>query len=151
MTTAYIAAPLFNDAEKAFNLTVDSRLHEAGFRTYLPQRDGGDGAAMVARGAEPGTVRAQLFTADVTALRTCDLLIMVLDGRVPDEGACVELGIAYAQNTPCVGLQTDARRFSGTNNNLMITGILSTIATTLDELVAHVSQYLVLSESAGDR
>ena len=32
----------------------------------------------------------------MSAIKNCDILIFFLDGRVPDEGACVELGMAYA-------------------------------------------------------
>jgi nucleoside 2-deoxyribosyltransferase len=133
--TAYIAAPLFNQAEKAFNLTVDAELRAAGLKTYLPQRDAGEGAAMVARGMDPAEVRDTLFRADIDALRACDLLVMILDGRVPDEGACVELGIAYALNKPCFGLQTDIRRFADQSNNLMIDAILDTTVHTVQDLV----------------
>ena len=35
----YIAAPLFNEAERAFNLRVDEMLTGMGFRTFLPQRE----------------------------------------------------------------------------------------------------------------
>ncbi|HAP54840.1 MAG TPA: hypothetical protein DCQ16_02605 [Spirochaetaceae bacterium] len=45
----------------------------------------------------------------------CDVFPLILDGRVPDEGACVELGMVYAQkylnNTDktILGLSTDPR------------------------------------------
>lgn len=34
---------------------------------------------------------------------------MLVDGRVPDEGACVELGLAYAYGKRCYGAKTDTR------------------------------------------
>ena len=43
------------------------------------------------------------------------MFLFVLDGRVPDEGACVELGIAYCQkylhngDKRLLGLYTDTR------------------------------------------
>ncbi|GAB3474121.1 nucleoside 2-deoxyribosyltransferase [Amycolatopsis cihanbeyliensis] len=144
MLTAYIAAPLFCEAEKTFNLAVDAALRAADIDTYLPQRDGGEGVAMVAAGADPVQVRQHLFTADVNAVRRCDLLVMLLDGRVPDEGACVELGLAYAWGKPCFGLQTDTRRFVGQSNNLMIDSILTVTTSTLDELVAEINQYFLV-------
>lgn len=132
----YLAAPLFNDAEKNFNLTVDTAVRAAGFDTYLPQRDGGEGIALVRQGHDEQTVRRQLFASDVTAVRDCDALVFILDGRVPDEGACVELGMAYAWHKPAFGLQTDCRRFGGTDfNNLMIDHALTGgIARTLPDL-----------------
>ncbi|RAS59418.1 nucleoside 2-deoxyribosyltransferase-like protein [Lentzea atacamensis] len=121
MTIAYIAAPLFNDAEKAFNLLVDAALREIGLDTWLPQRDGGEAAPLVRQGLNENTVRTRLFEMDCDAIRRCGVFVFVLDGRVPDEGGCVELGMAYARGVPCFGLQTDSRRFGGTDsNNLMI-------------------------------
>lgn len=151
MLTAYIAAPLFCDAEKTFNLAVDAALRAAGISTYLPQRDGGEGAAMVAAGADPVQVREQLFTADINAVRRCDLLVMVLDGRVPDEGACVELGLAHAWDKPCFGLQTDIRRFADQSNNLMIDSILKVTTPTLDGLIAEINQHFLTLPSVAVR
>ncbi len=36
----YFGAPLFCEAEKAFNLGLTGKLEERGFSVYLPQRDG---------------------------------------------------------------------------------------------------------------
>jgi nucleoside 2-deoxyribosyltransferase len=132
---------LFCDAERSFNLTVDEALRTAGLDTYLPQRDGGEGAKMVASGMDPSVVRSKLFASDTEAIRRCDFLIMLLDGRVPDEGACVELGIAYALEKPCFGLQTDIRRFADQSNNLMIDSILIDTADTVDDLIRDVTNF----------
>lgn len=141
---AYIAAPLFCDGEKAFNLRVDTALRALGISTYLPQRDGGEAARLVREGHDEHTVRQRLFDADCAAIAACDLFVFVLDGRVPDEGGCVELGMAYARNVPCFGLQTDSRRFGGTDsNNLMIDYALTAgIAGCVDELTRLVRPYL---------
>ena len=44
---AYIAAPLFSQAEKEFNVCVDAVVRSLGLDTYLPQRDGGEAARLV--------------------------------------------------------------------------------------------------------
>ena len=49
---------------------------------------------------------------------------MVLDGRIPDEGACVELGIAYANGKRCYGVKTDARSVE-INMVMSVKGLLS--------------------------
>lgn len=133
---AYIAGPMFCAAEKTFNLRVDACLRGLGFTTYLPQRDGGEAAVLVRQGLDEDTVRRRIFTRDVDAVRDCDLLVFVLDGRVPDEGACVELGMAHALGRACFGLQTDSRRFGGTDsNNLMIDlALTGGIARSLEDL-----------------
>lgn len=147
---AYVAAPLFNDAEKTFNLLLDARLHTAGPDTYLPQRDGGEATETVRRGLDEATVRRELFYKDVAAVAACDLFVFVLDGRVPDEGACVELGLAHARNKPCFGLQIDSRRFGGPGtNNLMIDDALDRgIGRTLDELVTAVTMSIASNTPA---
>ncbi len=133
---AYIAGPLFNDAEKAFNLKVDALIQSLGIESYLPQRDGGESIRMIREGQPPERVRRRLFELDVSGVRACDLFICILDGRVPDEGTCVELGMAYILEKECIGYQTDSRRFALDYNNLMIENALNGgIAQTLDGLI----------------
>jgi len=36
---AYLAAPLFTDAERAFNVSLPAALTAAGHNVYLPQRE----------------------------------------------------------------------------------------------------------------
>ena len=43
----------------------------------------------------PEERRHAMFRLDRDTILTYDVFLFVLDGRVPDEGACVELGIAY--------------------------------------------------------
>ena len=38
-----------------------------------------------------------IFPLDRDQVNKADIFLFVLDGRVPDDGACVELGIAYGQ------------------------------------------------------
>ena len=132
---AYIAGPLFNDAEKAFNLKVDALVQSLGIQTYLPQRDGGESIRMIREGQPPERVRRRLFELDVSQVRACDLFVCILNGRVPDEGTCVELGMAYILGKECIGYQTDSRRFALDYNNLMIENALNGgLALTLDQL-----------------
>lgn len=49
---------------------------------------------------------------------------MVMDGRVPDEGACVELGIAFESGIECFSIMTDVRTSEYGTDNFMITGAL---------------------------
>ena len=78
---AYIAGPLFNDAEKAFNLKVDALVQSLGIQTYLPQRDGGELIRMIREGQPPERVRRRLFELDVSQVRACDLFIWILDAE----------------------------------------------------------------------
>ena len=74
-----------------------------------------------------------------------DILIMLLDGRVPDEGACVELGIGYANHKRCYGIKGDARSVElDMDLNPMITGCFTKLFYNLDneELIKSLEEYL---------
>jgi nucleoside 2-deoxyribosyltransferase len=130
----YIAAPLFNEGEREFNLKVDSLVSSLGLNTFLPQRDAGDASKLVTEGGSPQEVKRRLFDLDYSRVRSCDILLFLIDGRAPDEGSCVELGMAYALGKPCIGFQTDSRRFAPHGNNVMVDGSLRGMAKTWDEL-----------------
>lgn len=74
---------------------------------------------------------------------------MNLDGRVPDEGACVELGIAYASGERCYGFKTDTRSVElGLDLNPMISGCMTRIFKNYDgeKLLEEIKQYLSENE-----
>lgn len=107
--TIYFAGPLFSDAEIEFNLKLTKVLEDCGYKVFLPQRDTGLVADLDKKSEKE---KAHIiFESDVKGLLESDIIVMVLDGRVPDEGACVELGIAYANNKRCYGIKTDVRSF----------------------------------------
>ncbi len=116
----YISAPLFNEMELKFNSELANFLERSGFSTYLPQRDGGEDEMLLKDPDLWPETSKRVFQRDVDALKSSSALIMVMDGRVPDEGACVELGMAYAFGKICIGFQTDNRRFATGQNNLML-------------------------------
>ena len=75
----------------------------------------------------PEERRLAMFHLDRTRILDAEVFLFVLDGRVPDEGACVELGIAYCQKylqdgeKLLVGLHTDTRAaFIGGRLNPMV-------------------------------
>lgn len=116
----YIAAPLFTEFEKRGNEKIDTILRKCGHETYLPQRDGGCFSEL------PDLIDGvpkDLFIhrEDIKALNWCDTILFVFDGRVPDEGACFELGYAYAKGKRCIGYKTDTRSLICGCDNLMLT------------------------------
>ncbi len=126
MTKIYFAAPLFNEAEKAYNLQLARVLEEAGYFVFLPQRDGYEAPKMPGMTEEEKAVK--IFAADIAAIDESDVLFMVLDGRVPDEGACVELGYAFAKGKRCYGIRSDVRAAErGLELNPMLTGCFNAI------------------------
>jgi len=138
----YFAGPLFSEAERAFNAGLTTRLEACGFTVFLPQRDGVERGKSQFEGLTDDERRVALFTKDRDEILSADIFLMVLDGRVPDEGACVELGIAYAQKylnktqKMLVGLHTDQRAaFLRSKLNPMVKVPFDFIATSQEELV----------------
>jgi len=115
MAKIYFAGPLFNDAEKAFNAALTQQLEQLGFAVFLPQRDGVESNQAPYCTMTPEKRRQVLFELDRDQVLSCDIFLFILDGRVPDEGAALELGIAYTdrllrnKNRRLLGLQTDIR------------------------------------------
>jgi hypothetical protein len=123
----YLAGPLFSEAERRFNLELTHRLEVIGFDVFLPQRDGVERDRPPYDTMTPEERRHAMFRLDRTRILDADVFVFVLDGRVPDEGACVELGIAYCQKylqdgeKLLVGLHTDTRAaFIGGRLNPMV-------------------------------
>lgn len=132
---AYYAAGLFNEAERSFNLRVKTMLDELGFETWFPQEDAGFLEQYTEQGMTLEEARHHIYAQNLKAVEASDVLIFCLDGRVPDEGACIEAGVAFGRGKKCIGLQTDFRAVEPGGNNLMIDGILDyQIANTIDEL-----------------
>jgi len=129
----YIASPLFSQAELRFNKAI-KQLLEPFFTVYLPQEDGGLMSEMVKEGIPSHIASETVFRLDVQAIKDCDYLLMVLDGRAIDEGAAFELGLAFSLGKECIGLQTDIRRLLPSGNNPMIKQALSHTFDSLDEL-----------------
>ena len=90
----YFAGPLFNQAEKDYNLKIANLLEKHGYKVFLPQRDGFEAALLEGKTEEE--ITKLIFEKDVSEVLKADVLVFNLDGRIPDEGACIELGIAYA-------------------------------------------------------
>lgn len=131
----YFAGPLFSEAERRFNLSLTRKLEAAGFIVFLPQRDGVDRDRPPYDALAPEERRQAMFDLDRSRIIASDIFLFVLDGRVPDEGACVELGIAYGHKWSetgekfLVGLHTDSRAaFVGSRLNPMVSVALDRLA-----------------------
>lgn len=130
----YLAGPLFSEAEREYNQRLKKQLLPF-FNVYLPQEDGGLMVEMIAEGMRPEEAVNNVFAIDVDAIETCDLFLIILDGRSVDEGAAFELGFAYARGKPCYGLKTDFRQLLATGNNPMIDCGLNRVFSDLESLL----------------
>lgn len=139
----YFAGPMFSQGEKDFNLKLVKVLEDHGYEVFLPQRDGIEAALLEGKTAEEKL--KIIFEKDVNEITKADILVMLIDGRVPDEGACIELGIAYAQGKRCYGLKTDTRTIQlDLDNNPMIEGCFIRYFKNYsgDKLIEELEQYL---------
>ncbi len=131
---AYMAGPLFDEGERWFMEQLDARVSNAGFRTFLPQRDN------VAK--TPDTVD-QIFETNRAAIDRADLLVVNLNGVTTDDGTAWEIGYAYARKVYAIGYHSDWRdRFSDEVVNLMLERSLDALARDLDELDRYLADYL---------
>lgn len=135
MTKIYIAGPLFSEAELEYNLRLDNFLANLGYKTFLPQRDGYKLADLLLKDNQISTAMDIIFKKDLNEIRNSDIIIFIMDGRVPDEGACLEVGYAYALGKECIGIKTDSRALMHNLDNPLIAGALnSRIAKNFQEL-----------------
>lgn len=110
----YIAGPLFSEADRSYNLLIDTLCREEGFDTFLPQRD----APVL--GADN---KDEVFYAELKANSEADLIVANLGGVDVDvdSGTAWELGYAVAQHKQVIGLHTGWRCYSACEAvNLMI-------------------------------
>ncbi len=146
----YFAGPLFSKAEKEFNQKLTGKLERVGFEVFLPQRDGVTGDKPPYDKMSREERRKAMFNLDKERILKSDIFLFILDGRVPDEGACVELGIAYCQKELqqkkklLIGLKTDSRAVQiATELNPMIKVPLKQVFGTEDELIQFLKKYKV--------
>lgn len=124
--TIYLAAPLFNKAERDFNSSLMNLLEPCA-NVYLPQIDGDLFVDLVAQGEGPDLASKKIFDNDIKAIKDCDVLLAVLNGQSVDEGVSFELGVAWCLNKVCVGFKDDARQLMPIGGNPMIERSLSSL------------------------
>jgi nucleoside 2-deoxyribosyltransferase len=143
----YLAGPLFNQTELAFNARLAAAIEEMGYDVYLPQRDGLE--PEVVDGPITGSIAQQIFDLDLEQVFACDVLLCVLDGRVPDEGTAVEIGLAHADRMHehhgrvLIGYTTDRRHELGAGLNAMLLGALDEVYTDEVALLERLRSLLV--------
>ena len=154
----YCAGPLFNPSERAEMEMLAETLEQAGFETFLPQRDG-----LLFGGIVPDLMRAgypleatqwmarqAIFALDVYhVLVGSDGALVNLNGRVPDEGALVEGAIAWTAGKAVVLFKDDARALIAGLDNPLVAGLGSfRVVSHADDLPRAMSR--ALTQSASD-
>lgn len=136
--SVYLAAPLFSDIERAGNRDIAKRLLGVA-DVFVPQDDGLLLVDVVKNGVPIEEAKLQIFQGDIAAITRCDVLVIVMDGRTIDEGACFELGYAYALGKVCVGLKTDMRSLLPIGDNPMIECAVRHVFRQIDDLAEWLS------------
>jgi len=130
----FLAAPLFSEAERAFNAQIAKNLRENCFEVWLAQE-----APFLQHGHHEEKKR--IYEDDILALKTSDVVVAVLDGAEVDSGVAYEMGYAKALGKPLVGLKTDYRTFSGMEEvNLMLAVSVSALCKNINEVIDFLSK-----------
>lgn len=131
--SVYLAGPLFSLNERQWNVSLRNKLSDF-CDVYLPQEDGALLVDLVASGVPVSEAKNAIFEGDLRAIERCDILLLVMDGRVIDEGASFELGYAFSRGKICIGLKTDVRSLLPIGDNPMIECALRGAFSDIDEV-----------------
>ena len=96
----YIAGKLGTGTEKKFLEEIDSLCKSLGLKTFLPHRDIG-----ICKDIKDVK---RIFEGDIiNGFKDCKLIIANLNGFHVGAGTSWELGYAYANKIPAIGIKTD--------------------------------------------
>jgi nucleoside 2-deoxyribosyltransferase len=132
MARVYCAGPLFNAYEQAEMSQIASVLEEAGYSTFLPQRDGLEFTHLALEcqahsmrcDVAHALVQRAIFALDIyELLGNADAVVANLNGRVPDEGAIVEAALAWHSGKALGLYKADTRATFDGSDNPMLTGL----------------------------
>jgi nucleoside 2-deoxyribosyltransferase len=133
----YCSGALFCPTEVSEMAKISNTLEDAGYDTYLPQRDGGETILMMlADNPFAGSnfthpisnfLSNTSFALDIYEILKCDYFLINLNGRVPDDGAISELGVAFAAGKPIVQFKSDIRSMFNGRDHPMISGATSNL------------------------
>lgn len=130
MKNVYCSGPLFCPEEIAGMNAIAKVLEDAGYGTFLPHKDGleryvlgfvNTSLNINILGMRDRIDRA-IFALDVYQIvEHCEYFVFNMNGRVPDEGAVAEAGIAFATGKPVVLYKNDYRStFCGKDNSMLL-------------------------------
>ncbi len=130
----YIAGKLCTDDERDYLEKVAEICESLGFRTFLPHRDVG-----LAKNIKDVK---KIFEGDIiNGFKDVNLIVAVLDGLHVGAGTAWELGYAYANKIPAIGLKTDEPIEEALEYLSSILIASMDIATSLDELKRKLKKY----------
>lgn len=131
----YCSGPMFSPGDLYDQLNVAATLEEAGYSTYLPQRDGIDLGDLLVKLQDPAIdvatmnqavllLRKAIYAMDTYQVTgNSQALVFNMNGRVPDDGSVVELSMAYMAGLPVVIYKDTPITSEGKYDNPMIQGM----------------------------
>jgi nucleoside 2-deoxyribosyltransferase len=137
MVTVYLAGPLFSKAELDYNKTIQQLLLNMGFDVFFPQDETKDDMAQY-----DDQNQFAIFQTCLNGLKRSGIVVAVLDGPDVDSGTSWEIGYAYANKKPIIGIRTDFRILTPKEKvNLMIQETLDAFVDNLDDLEKVMRRY----------
>ena len=102
----YFANALFFQADINYNAQLAAQIRNLSpqIDLYLPQENNDINDKQAYADSK------MIAHADTAKLLASDLVIAILDGNTIDNGVASEIGVAYAQKIPIIGLYTDTRQ-----------------------------------------
>jgi len=154
----YCAGPLFNPKEQEEMRQIASELEESDYSVFLPQRDGLEFAKLFPCFSERGIssregqliLNMAIFSLDVSEIMDSDGLLLNMNGRVPDEGAMVEAGIAWSRNKVIIIFRSDTRSLIEGSCNPLVLGLSDfSLVSAYDEIAsAFEAKFADIAEDA---
>lgn len=107
----YFANALFSQADINYNAQLATQIRHLSpqIDLYLPQENNDINDKQAYADSK------MIAQADTEKLLASDLVIAILDGNTIDNGVASEIGVAYAQKIPIIGLYTDTRQQGASN------------------------------------
>lgn len=131
---AYVAAPIFSPEQLKAVEDVVTVLHEAGFDSYSPARDG-----VMLKPDDPPEKRDEVYYSNKAAVTRADLLVCILDDR--DTGTIWELGCATGAGVPIIAVTLVKDKM----NVMLERGVLAHVVTLreLDSALQRLRPHLI--------
>ncbi len=131
----YCSGALFSPEDLKAMRDISNQITSIGFHTFLPHYDGLEAFVLNQANSSISNsillkpiqkfINKAIFALDIyQIISVCDYFVINLNGRIPDDGAVVELGLAIAYNKPIIIYQNDLRAKYNNLNNLSIMGAI---------------------------
>jgi nucleoside 2-deoxyribosyltransferase/predicted secreted protein len=134
----YLAAPLFSEGERAYNLSIAGHLRNNFFEVYLPQESGDNCPA------RNKNEQVRIFSENVKAFNNADIIVAIIDGADADSGTSWEMGYAYAQGKQIIALRTDFRRSGNCEKVNLMLEESATVVTDRENLLLAIKSPLII-------